>query len=44
MPTVPFYHREGQLADLNRLVRADSPTFVLVYGRRRVGKTYLLRY
>ena len=44
MPTTPFYHREQQLADLNRILRTDGPAFVLVYGRRRVGKTYLLRY
>lgn len=44
MPTFPFYHREQQLADLNGLIRSDGPAFVLVYGRRRVGKTYLLRY
>ena len=37
MPTTPFYHREQQLADLNRFLRADGPAFVLVYGRRRVG-------
>jgi AAA+ ATPase superfamily predicted ATPase len=44
MPTFPFYHREQQLADLNQLIRSDGPAFVLVYGRRRVGKTYLLRH
>jgi len=42
MPTTPFYHREQQLAAINRLIRADGPTFILVYGKRRVGKTYLL--
>ena len=36
MPTIPFYHREQQLADLNQLIRSDGPAFVLVYGRRRV--------
>lgn len=38
-----FYHREQQLADLDRLTRAGRPAFVLVYGRRRVGKTSLLQ-
>ena len=44
MAAVPFYHREQQLSDLNRLIRSKGPAFVLVYGRRRVGKTYLLRH
>jgi uncharacterized protein len=39
-----FYHRERQLADLTKLTRrADQPAMVLVYGRRRVGKSTLLR-
>jgi hypothetical protein len=39
-----FYHRERQLADLTTLTRhADRPAMVLVYGRRRVGKSTLLR-
>ncbi len=42
--TAPFYHREQQMADLDRLMRADRPSFVLVYGRRRVGKTSLLQH
>lgn len=44
MKLSPFYHRQQQLADLNRLLKADAPAFILVYGRRRVGKTWLLRY
>jgi AAA+ ATPase superfamily predicted ATPase len=44
MTTTPFYHREQQLADLNRLIGKGGPVFIAVYGRRRVGKTYLLRY
>jgi len=44
VPAIPFYHREQQLADLNQLILSDGPSFVLVYGRRRVGKTYLLRH
>lgn len=40
----PFYHREQQLADLNQLARADRAAFILVYGRRRVGKTSLLQH
>jgi hypothetical protein len=45
MPAQPFYNREQQLADLDELLlRRSGPAFVLVYGRRRVGKTYLLQH
>lgn len=45
MPIRPFYHREQQLADLDQLLlHRSGPAFVIVYGRRRVGKTWLLRY
>ena len=44
MRSPPFYHREQQLADLDQLTRADRHSFVLVYGRRRVGKTSLLQH
>lgn len=39
-----FFHREQELADLDRLTRHAGPSLVLVYGRRRVGKTALLRH
>ena len=42
--TLPFYHREQQLSDLHRLARSDRASFILVYGRRRVGKTSLLQH
>ena len=41
MPIQPFYHREQQLSDLDHLSR-NLPSFIIVYGRRRVGKTWLL--
>ncbi len=45
MLTQPFYHREQQLADLDELLlQRPGPAFVLVYGRRRIGKTYLLQH
>ena len=45
MTIQPFYHREQQLADLDQLLlHRAGPAFVIVYGRRRVGKTWLLRY
>ena len=39
-----FFHRAQELADLDRLTGSDGPVLVLVYGRRRVGKTWLLQY
>lgn len=44
MSVSPFYHREQEIADLNHLTRAEGPALVLVYGRRRVGKTWLLHH
>jgi AAA+ ATPase superfamily predicted ATPase len=41
---VSFYHREQEIADLDHLTRRDGPAMVLVYGRRRVGKTALLSH
>ena len=35
--------RKKEQADLLRLVESDEPQFCAVYGRRRVGKTYLIR-
>jgi AAA+ ATPase superfamily predicted ATPase len=37
-----FVDREQELADLNALLDRPGAHFVLVYGRRRVGKTTLL--
>jgi AAA+ ATPase superfamily predicted ATPase len=37
-----FIDRERDLADLNRLLAREGAQFLLVYGRRRVGKTTLL--
>lgn len=39
-----FYDRERELAALNRSWEAPSAQFALLYGRRRVGKTYLVRH
>lgn len=35
--------RKEEQATLRSLLEADEPQFVAVYGRRRVGKTYLVR-
>lgn len=34
--------REAELRELQQLARRRSPQLVLLYGRRRIGKTYLL--
>ena len=36
--------RKEELATLKSLEQADESVFVAVYGRRRVGKTYLIRH
>jgi len=35
--------RVKEIAELNRLYESDESEFVAIYGRRRVGKTYLVR-
>ncbi|MBQ0028921.1 MAG: ATP-binding protein [Bacteroidales bacterium] len=35
--------REKEIATLQELLHSDESQFVAVYGRRRVGKTYLIR-
>jgi hypothetical protein len=37
-----FVDRETELANLNRLLERPAGQFIVVYGRRRVGKTTLL--
>jgi uncharacterized protein len=39
-----FIDRQTELATLNSLLRRRGGQFVVVYGRRRVGKTTLLRH
>ena len=36
-----FVNREAELANLNRLLDRPGGQFIIVYGRRRVGKTTL---
>lgn len=36
--------REGELRDLERLLRSGTPQLALLTGRRRVGKTFLLTH
>ena len=35
--------RENEIATLHGLMSSDESQFVAVYGRRRVGKTFLIR-
>lgn len=38
-----FIGRKDAIDELDRICDADRPQFLVVYGRRRVGKTYLVR-
>ncbi|MCH5233965.1 MAG: AAA family ATPase [Muribaculaceae bacterium] len=38
-----FVGRETQLTELRKVLNSDNPEFVVVYGRRRVGKTLLIK-
>jgi len=35
--------RKDEIRELDRLARSGMPEFVAVYGRRRVGKTFLVK-
>ncbi len=35
--------RKNEIAELNNIYESGKPEFVVVYGRRRVGKTFLIR-
>lgn len=37
-----FIGREQELTSLNKLYTSDKFEFVVIYGRRRVGKTALI--
>jgi len=39
-----FYNRNRELASLGASWDSDKAEFVLLYGRRRVGKTYMLQH
>ena len=44
MATPTFLHRTPELASLDRLTHRTEPSLVLIYGRRRVGKSTLARH
>ena len=39
----PLVGRDEELRTLEEALRSGRPEFVAVYGRRRVGKTFLVR-
>ena len=39
-----FIGREREITSLNRLYNSDKFEFVVLYGRRRVGKTALINH
>ncbi|MFP4598081.1 MAG: ATP-binding protein, partial [Persicimonas sp.] len=39
---MPFVNREYELERLRELANDDRRNLALIYGRRRIGKTYLL--
>ncbi len=41
--TLPIFAREKELKLLTQLYQSEKPEFLAVYGRRRVGKTFLIR-
>ena len=42
MSTNKLIGRQREIAELQRCFMSDKYEFVIVYGRRRVGKTYLV--
>lgn len=38
-----FVGRKVQLAELKEVINSNRSEFIAVYGRRRVGKTFLIR-
>ena len=43
MTSLPFIGRHQQLGELKKILKSDKPEFIAVYGRRRVGKTFLVK-
>jgi len=39
-----FVARENELARLTALLKRDKSSFMAIYGRRRIGKTELVRH
>ncbi len=43
MINTEFFHREQEMADLDRLTKHTRPALIVIYGRRRVGKSRLIK-
>lgn len=41
--TQPFVGRQQQLAELKKILSSNKSEFIAIYGRRRVGKTFLVK-
>ena len=41
---LPFLNRTREIAKLNRALNSSEPTFIVIYGRRRCGKSTLLQH
>lgn len=39
----PFVGRQQQLSEFRKILNSNNPEFIAVYGRRRVGKTFLVK-
>ena len=37
-----FVDREKEVARLQQLLKADSPSFIIIRGRRRIGKSIIV--
>jgi AAA+ ATPase superfamily predicted ATPase len=42
MASIPFINRSNELGRLRRAIESSTPSFIVVYGRRRCGKSRLL--
>ncbi len=39
-----FIDREGELKFLKEIFSEKKPQLIIIYGRRRIGKTYLIQH
>ena len=42
MEIIPFFDRKEELKEIRDKINSDKFEFLIIYGRRRIGKTYLL--
>lgn len=41
---LPFFNRKREIAKLTRALQSSEPSFLVVYGRRRCGKSTMLQH